>query len=146
MKKIIFLPVLFLTIIVKSHAATTFEVDGLNYEVITTSPATVKVIAKLPIYSGNIVIPEMVTYSSVTYVVTKIALNAFKNCTDLTAVILPATLLEIESSAFYNCPNIKSFEIPSSVTKIGNEIVGKCTGLTSISIPNSVTTIGSSVF
>lgn len=46
-------------------------------------------------YSGNIVIPETVTYSGVTYTVTSIGGGAFYKCTGLTSVTIPNSVTTI---------------------------------------------------
>ena len=74
-------------------------------------------------YSGNVAIPESITYSDQTYSVTSIGRSAFGNCSGLTSIT-----------------------IPESVTRIGDYAFSGCTGLTSITIPKSVTSIGSSAF
>ena len=43
-------------------------------------------------YSGNVVIPETVTYGGTTYMVTKVEANTFTACPDLTRVTIPATV------------------------------------------------------
>ena len=74
-------------------------------------------------YSGNVVIPEEVTYMNETRRVTSIGSYAFRSCSGLTSVT-----------------------IPNSVTSIGGWAFASCSGLTSVTIGNSVTSIGSSAF
>ena len=83
------------------------------------------------------------TYNGV--VVTKIADNAFKDCT-FTSVEIPDSVTEIGKSAFYGCRALESVEIPDSVTSIGARAFSMCDGLTSIVIGESVETIGDAVF
>lgn len=52
-----------------------FEVDGIKYETIDQTQ-NVKVIANN--YSGDVVVPDTVTYNDVDYLVTEIGDNAFK--------------------------------------------------------------------
>ena len=75
-------------------------------------------------YSGDVVIPETVTFNGLTYY----------------------TVTSIGSYAFYNCSKLKSVTIPNSVTNIGIGAFSGCSGLTSVTIPNSVTSIGNSAF
>ena len=90
--------------------------------------------------------------------------NAFKECTEITGVILPSTLKNIGStsagSVFYSCSGMQFvrtagknseavFELPDNLEVIGNQSFYKCTGLpanTAITIPASVTYVGSEVF
>ena len=84
-------------------------------------------------YSGDIVIPETVTYKDVEYVV--IGLDAtFVDCVDLMSVQLPSRLRFI-MRAFEGCVNLKSIEIPSSVKDMRFRAFMNCTGLTHIEMP-----------
>ena len=59
-------------------------------------------------YSGNIVIPESVTYDGNTYSVTRIGYDAFSHCTDLTSIEIPNSVTSIGGYAFANCPALTS--------------------------------------
>ena len=54
-------------------------------------------------YSGNVVIPESVTYNGTTYPVTNIWSSAFYECNDLTSITIPNSVTSIGNSAFYDC-------------------------------------------
>ena len=54
-------------------------------------------------YSGNVVIPESVTYDGNTYSVTSIGSNAFYECTGLTSITIPNSVTSIGDDAFYDC-------------------------------------------
>ena len=54
-------------------------------------------------YSGNIVIPESVTYDGNTYSVTRIGYDAFSHCTDLTSIEIPNSVTSIGGYAFKGC-------------------------------------------
>lgn len=97
-------------------------------------------------YSGNITIPETVTYQGNIYTVTRIGEYAFYNCSGLTSVNIPNSVTSIGSSAFYGCSGLTSVDIPNSVTSIGRSVFCSCFGLTSVNIPNSVTSIGQDTF
>ena len=71
---------------------------------------------------------------------------AFKNCSDLTSLILPSSVTRIGDYAFYNCSGLTSLTLPSSVTSIGEFAFRYCSGLTSLTIPSGVTSIGMSAF
>ena len=70
-------------------------------------------------YSGNVVIPESVTYNGVTYSVTSIGSSAFEHCSSLTSVTIPNSVTNIGGSAFSGCSSLTSVTIPNSVTSIG---------------------------
>lgn len=78
--------------------------------------------------------------------VTGIGNWAFKNCTNLTSVTIPITVMTIGNDAFNGCTGLKNISIPSSVTTIKKSTFEGCTSLISIYIPDSVTTIGESAF
>ena len=71
---------------------------------------------------------------------------AFRDCDNLRAVVIPASIRSIGSEAFSNCTNLRSVDIPNGVTSIGEFAFGLCNNLMSITIPESVTSIGSLAF
>ena len=70
-------------------------------------------------YTGNVVIPEEITYNSKTYKVTKIGSRAFYDCRYLTSVTIGSGVTSIGDYAFYRCYDLTSITIPNSVTSIG---------------------------
>ena len=72
--------------------------------------------------------------------------NAFYNCTGLTAITIPNSVISIGQYAFYGCSGMTSVNIPNNVTSIEVYAFRGCSGLTSIEIPSSVTSIESSAF
>lgn len=78
--------------------------------------------------------------------VTSIGYCSFENCTDLTSVTIPNSVIYISGSAFRGCTGLTSVFIPNSVTSIGDLAFNGCIGLTNMTIPNSVTSIGCSAF
>ena len=97
-------------------------------------------------YSGDIVIPESVSYNAKTYSVTGIGYAAFDGCSGLTSVTIPNSVTSIGSSAFGGCSGLTSVIIPNSVTSIGSSAFSSCSGLTSVTISNNVTSIGKYAF
>ena len=97
-------------------------------------------------YSGNVVIPESVTYNGTTYPVTSIGGDAFWGCSGLTNVTIGNSVTSIGSEAFRYCSGLTSVTIPNSVTTIGRSAFSGCSGLTSVTIPNSVTSIDNYAF
>ena len=130
-----------------SASAIKFTVDGVRYSV-NNDNKTVTVVgnpsgSKL---TGNLTIPESVTYGGISYPVTKIGVNAFRSCTGLTSVTIPNSVTEIGVGAFWACSGLTSITIPNSVTSIGKYAFFGCSGLTSVTIPKSVTSIGERAF
>ncbi len=97
-------------------------------------------------YTGDVVIPETVTYNGKTYSVTRIDFGAFRGCSVLASITIPNSVTSIGSYAFRGCSVLASITIPNSVTSIGSYAFYNCSGLASITIPNSVTSIGSYAF
>jgi hypothetical protein len=64
----------------------------------------------------------------------------------VTSVVIPNSLVTINSGAFSKCTALTSVTIGSSVTSIGDYAFYSCNGLTSVVIPNSVAAIGSYTF
>ncbi len=91
-------------------------VDGIKYSYHSDGTATV--IANSPVYSGDIVIPETFTYGGKTYTVTRLGNIAFHNCSDLTSLSLPKTLVTIGNTSFGNCTKLTSIIIPENVSSL----------------------------
>jgi len=96
-------------------------------------------------YTGDIVIPESVTYLNKTYSVTSIADGAFEYCSGLTSVTIPNSVTSIGNSAFSGCDKLTSITIPNSVTSIGGYAFYN-TKLKSVTIGTGVLSIGSEAF
>ena len=122
-----------------------FEVDGIYYDIISSSEKTVEVTSGDNEYSSNVVIPEIVSYLK-TYSVTSIGIQAFSYCSGLTSVTIPNSVTSIGSYAFSHCSGLTSVTLGNSITSIGEYAFNRCTGLTSVTIPNSVTTIDDFAF
>ncbi len=97
-------------------------------------------------YSGNVAIPEEVTYMNRTRKVTSIGNSAFEDCSYLTSIAIPNSVTSIGQCAFRFCSGLTSITIPNSVTSIGGYAFYYCSGLTSVTIPNSVPSIGDHAF
>ena len=83
------------------------EIDGIYYDFNgTEAEVTYKLMESgtyISDYSGDIVIPQSVTYKGKTYEVTSIASDAFYNCYKLTSVIIPNSVNSIGYGAFRYC-------------------------------------------
>ena len=79
------------------------EVDGIYYNLVIGDEITLEVTSGDEKYSGDIVIPESVTYNGRTCKVTGIGNDAFLYCYSLTKVNLPKTVTSIGEKAFCSC-------------------------------------------
>ena len=97
-------------------------------------------------YSGQLVIPETVTYNGVTYPVKVIFTQAFKDCTGLTSVVIGDAVTQIFQGAFNGCSSLESVSFGKSVINIHEEAFYGCSSLAEFTIPEWVNIMGQSVF
>ena len=107
-----------------SAYARVVKVDGIYYDISGTT-ATVTYCDGVS-YSGDIVIPESITFENSKYSVTSIGEGAFACCSSLTSVTIPNSVTSIGESAFSGCNSLTSVTIPNSVTSIGEGAFGYC--------------------
>ncbi len=126
-----------------------FEVDGINYSI---SGSNVSVSSGS--YSGEVIIPETVTYEGNTYTVTSIGGYAFRGCTGLTEITIPEGVTEIGESAFYKCTGLTQVNFNAiACTTVGGNINGGsgrafygCTNISRVNIGDNVTIIPAYMF
>ena len=121
-----------------------FKVDGIYYSM--NGDGTVAVVQGDTDYNGDIVIPSSVTYSGITFPVTRIGRCAFSWCDNLKSVSIPNSVIFIGEYAFNECSRLRSVNIPESVTWIRDYTFWFCNNLENVNIPNSVTKIGQGAF
>ena len=105
------------------------EVDGVYYDI---SGTTATVTSGDNKYSGDIVIPESITFENSKYNVTRIGNSAFEKCSSLTSVTIPNSVTSIGEGAFYCCYGLTSVTIPNSVTSIGNQAFEDCRNIENV--------------
>lgn len=145
MKKYLFVSFLLLTSIVSR--AHDFEVDGIYYNITSAKKLTAAVTYRgesednyTDRYSGNVVIPESVTYGTKTYKVTSIGDGAFGSCKGLTSVSIGNNVTEIGGGTFFDS-GLTSIIIPESVKVIAYSTFWNCNNLERI-----VVAAGNSVY
>ena len=118
MKNLLKLTLLMLAPLLPATAtAYDFEVDGIYYN-INGNKVTVTSGSG---YSGDITIPEAVTYDGTTYTVTSIGYMAFYNCSGLTSVTIPKSVETIYSNAFVGCNSLQSFYVDEANTNYSSD-------------------------
>ena len=124
---------LFILLLLSTLTASAYdaEIDSIFYN-LNASTMEATVTSGGTKYSGNVTIPETVTYNNVTFNVTSIGEYAFYACSDLTSVTIPNSVTSIGYWAFDYCFSLTSITIPSSVTSIDGSILSGCNNLTSI--------------
>lgn len=162
MKKILF-SIIALFTCVFAHSQIT-DVDGIYYRLLedttvaNTNGLTAAVFTNgdLDHYKGNITIPSSVVIGSTEYPVTTITEMAFRGCSQLTSISIPASVIRIPSGAFYGCSNLTTITVDSGnsvydsrescnavVETATNTIIAGCKNST---FPTSVSTIGECAF
>ncbi len=148
--------------------AEVFESDGLWFE--TTSDQTVMLVPEpftpgegaafviRNYYSGDIQIPETVTYQDVEYSVTAAQNSTFRGSADLTGVAIPASLVDLGPEPFADCPMLTSISVDTGNTAYavadgllydkGLSTLIACPGgwNDSPDVPSSVTSVAASAF
>ena len=76
----------------------------------------------------------------------KIGDYAFKGCSGLTSLTLPATITTIGKYAFEDCTGLTSLNLPAGITSIGKYAFSGCSGLTSLTLPAGITSINDNTF
>lgn len=95
-------------------------------------------------YSGEVVVPEKVTWEGVDYPVVAFSDQCFYN-SSVSTVKIPNTVV-ILGEACFKSSGIQSIEIPSSVTMLGKDCFSQCEYLYNVILPNSITKIPYSCF
>lgn len=142
-RTLLFLLVLLSTLTASAYDA---EIDGIYYNLNASTMEAEVVPPGSTRYTGSVKIPESITYEDVTYSVTSIGDRAFRNCSDLTSVIIPNSVTEIRSGTFQGCTSLTSITIPDGVMSIGNSSFYGCFSLELVIIGNNVTSIGKHAF
>ena len=125
-----------------------FEVDGIYYNILSSTELTVEVTKgrSSNSYYGYISIPSTVTHEDKIYSVTSIEYGAFSGCSSLTSITIPESVTSIGRDAFSGCSSLTSITIPNSVTSIEYGTFYDCSSLTSVIIGDGVTNIGEHAF
>lgn len=125
-KRIILCCALLLNLIPAS--AYDFESGGLFYNILSVSEKTCEVTFKTSSYnsySGDVAIPDKVTNSGVTYSVTAVGDNAFRQCTSLLSVVAGNRITAVGESAFEGS-SLHSLTLGARVLSVGRNAFYDC--------------------
>ena len=113
---------------------------GLAYQILDNASCVITGIGSCT--DTEIYIPEYIDEVKVT----SISANAFKDCTNVTKVVLSNFITEIGENAFYNCTNLINFVSNDNLIAIGNQAYYGCTGLSEFTLTKNIVTIGNDIF
>ena len=123
-------------------AQKTVTIDGIKYH-IENGEATIAVQDET--LSGDIVIPESISYDGNNYSVVRATNGAFQN-TDITGITLPNSITSLGNSCFKFCYNLTSVKLPDNITSLGDYTFSGCSKLSSIKLPDTLTSLGEFCF
>ncbi|MBR2101143.1 MAG: leucine-rich repeat domain-containing protein [Prevotella sp.] len=121
------------------------EREGIYYTLDTTNQ-TLTVSAGDNMYSGDIIIPDEVTFSTRTLPVVAIRAFAFAHCTGLKSIVIGNNVKTIGTSSFSYCTGLKSVVIGNNVNIIQGSAFNSCSSLEEITMPGSLTKLGDEAF
>ena len=127
---------------------TTLTAGTASY-VVTTVGSAVTYAKNLNTKATSAVVPASVKIGGVTYKVTSIGNNAFKNNKKLKKVTIGSNVTSIGNSAFKNCTAFKKVVIPAKVKQIGKKAFYNCKKLRSLTIKTkklTAKTVGARAF
>lgn len=117
----------------------TLTIDG--YEYALTGTHTAEVIGSVG--EPGTILSEVETQGW-TFTVTSIYTVNWNS--EITEVIVPNSVTNIDDNAFSDCVNLKSAYIPDSVTSLGEGIFAGCSSLTEVRLPDGIDAIPGGMF
>lgn len=139
------------------------EIDGIYYRLNSDGTATVTYKGRYyntseNEYTGDVIIPSSIQLGDVTYSVTNINSNTFRNCS-ITSISIPSSITSIGSNCFVGCVDLQKVVIediaawcsisfvdnPLSYNKYPHLYLGE-NEIIDIVLPNSVEVISSMAF
>ena len=116
----------------------------LRYSI--TSDSTVSVKKGYLNISGNLIIPDTVSFNNNVYKVTSTEWFAFQSLSELNSVVLPNSLKVVNDYCFKECTSLTSVTLGDSIEIIGSEAFRGCRSLYSINLPSTLAEIRSGAF
>ncbi|MCD8306144.1 MAG: leucine-rich repeat domain-containing protein [Prevotella sp.] len=125
-----------------------YDSNGVAYSVTSISPNEVSVAAQSSnegVTTGEVVIPETITYDGTEYTVTGTIKSAFSGSA-ITSVSLPGTITTWGTYEFQNCKSLTSAEISEGCTNLPTYMFYGCESLETVTLPSTVTSYGTYIF
>ena len=138
-----------LSMAIGASAADVYDFTYNNLQFVITGSTTAKVVGPtMTNPSGSWNVPATATNSStgITYTVTEIGDNAFKNCSAITSMKIAAGVTKIGNYAFRDCTGLTSVTFPATLTTLGYYAFRGCSSLQQVALPDGLTSIGLDAF
>ena len=126
----------------KIGTAITDRKSASKYAVTSSKNKTVAYVKPISKNMTSVSIPDTITSKGITYKVTRIDANAFKNCRKLKKVRIGKNVAKIGNEAFYGCKAVASMELGSGLTSIGKRAFYGCDSLKSLTLPSGTYKLG----
>ncbi len=94
------------------------------------------------IIKGTVVIPSEINGKPVV----KLAVSAFRDCKNLTAVYMPDSITELGGSIFSGCTELRRVRLSSRLTYLSDSMFSDCKNLKTVELPDGLREIKSRVF
>ncbi len=116
-----------------------FEINGIDWQWVSSAPP--KKDGRIAIYNGGaravpagtagcVYVPPHI--GNLSEDVTCLGAGAFSNCTAITRVTLPETMIDIGKNAFYGCSSLTALVVRSNVENINEGAFDNCPNLAAI--------------
>ena len=110
------------------------KINGLDYTVSTYNGTAILESAPTSL-SGSFTIPSTISYKGRNYRVINIQHSAFMDCSQLTSIVIPSSVIVINSYAFQNCTGLTSIKLPERLEMLGVGVFQNCYNLVSVELP-----------
>ncbi|MBD5584873.1 MAG: leucine-rich repeat protein [Clostridia bacterium] len=121
-----------------------FTLDGIKYEVLQDH--NVQIIGTTFEELSDIILSRTVIYQGQEFILTAISQTAFTGNEYIQSIEISDGIVEIKDNQFKDCINLSKIVLPDNLTVIGANAFMNCYTLTDINIPNTVHSIGDYCF
>ena len=111
------------------------EIDGIYYNRLSADELEVTYKNLSSSYTGDVIVPETVTYRDKVFKVTKISSFAFQGCKGLKSVSLPEGITDLPNYSFSGCSSLTSITFGRGVKNVADYAFYVCPNLKYVVIP-----------